>query len=67
MHKKWNQMVKIIIIQKNNDVENIIISKNTFISNYWSYGDWGNPVKDENDWVNVRYSEFFDVKTISIE
>lgn len=67
MHKKWNQMVNIINIQKNNDVENIIISKNTFISNYWSYGDWGNPVKDENDWVNVRYSEFFDVKTISIE
>ena len=64
MKAKWRRMEQSIMAQKNEGIFNVIIDKNTFISKYWSYGDWGNPTEDKNDWVNVSYADYFGVESI---
>ena len=50
--------------QKLEDITNVVVDKNTFISKFPGYGDWGNPVEDPEDWVNKSYSDYYGVESI---
>ncbi len=67
MNKKWKKMEASINKQKSEGISNIMVDKDTFISKFWSYGDWGNPTEDTEDWVNKSYSNYYGVETIVVK
>lgn len=66
MRIKWDLMLESIKEQKNNGIKDVIVDEHTFKSKYWGYGDWENPEKDSDDWVNKLYADFYGVDTFNI-
>lgn len=64
MSNKWSLMEKSIVEQKNQGINEIVIDRNTFISRYWGYGDWGNPGENPSEWPNTSYAEYYEVDSI---
>ena len=64
MSEKWTEMELEIRAQKNNGKTAIVIDKNTFISRYKNYGDWGNPGENPAEWPNTSYASFYGVNSI---
>lgn len=67
MYLKWSKMLESIKEQKNNGIKDVIVDKNTFISTYWSYGDWGNPDENFDEWPNTLYAEVYGVDTFTVK
>ena len=67
MYLKWGKMLESIKEQKNNGIKDVIVDKNTFISTYWSYGDWGNPDENFDEWPNTLYAEVYGVNTFTVK
>lgn len=61
MHNRWNLMEKSIAAQKAQGITNIVVNKNTFISTYKNYGDWGNPGENPDVWPNTQYAQYYGV------
>lgn len=62
MRFKWEQMIGSIEAQKALGQESVLVSRDTFISRYKRYGDWGNPGDDPQKWPNNTYAKHFGVK-----
>ena len=45
----------------------VVVDKNTFISRYWNYGDWGNISDNPDSWPNDVYAAYFGLKSIRAE
>ncbi len=64
MSQKWDVMEQDILTQKKDGKTDIIIDKNTFVSRYKNYGDWGNPGENPDVWPNTSYASFYGVNSI---
>ena len=53
--------------QKRNGIRDIVVDEATFKSRYWGYGDWGNPIVGDGDWVNVLYAKVYEVETFAVK
>ena len=67
MRIKWNNMVASIEFQIQEGKHDVIVDKNTFVSKYWNYGDWGNPDEGSEGWVNKLYADVFGADTLTAE
>ena len=66
MRLKWNAMEKSIEEQKIAGIKDVVVDKETFVSRYWNYSDWGNPDdKNINDWPNNVYAKVYGVETFT--
>ena len=65
MKQKWDLMLESIAIQKNNGIMDVIVDKETFVSKYWSYGEWSNPDENYSEWPNTSYAEVYGVDTFT--
>ena len=59
MRLKWERMIASIEAQKAMGAKEVIVSADTFRSNYRGYGDWGNPNENTNEWPNTTYAKVF--------
>ena len=62
MRLKWERMIASIEAQKAFGAKEVIVSADTFRSNYRGYGDWGNPNENTNEWPNTTYAKVFGVE-----
>ena len=62
MRLKWERMLSSIEAQKALGAKEVIVSADTFRSNYRAYGDWGNPNENTNEWPNTTYAKVFGVE-----
>ena len=67
MKNKWKLMECSIKEQKSKGLNDIIIDKSTFDSEYWNYGDWENPGEDPNIWPNTTYADYYEVDTVIVQ
>lgn len=63
MHIKWQCMERSIEQQKAQGITNVVVNKDTFISRYKCYGDWGNPGTNPLLWPNTSYASYYGVET----
>lgn len=63
MRLKWERMLASILAQKAMGATEIIVDKQTFVSYYKGYTDWGNPGLDPTQWPNPTYARVFGVQS----